>query len=142
MHQEAERPEPKCFLWMTGINRSKDERRFWMTDNGERMGNMTLKLTLEELRLLAGLAADQLFRKQFIDPKMPGYRARPEEMKLGKTLVARLQTMVDECCPTMAEANPKTSSTIALTPSRGRPANRKQTGESAVRRHQMPVAGA
>jgi hypothetical protein len=103
---------------------------------------MTLKLTLEELRLLAGLAADQLFRKQFIDPKMPGYRARPEEMKLGKTLVARLQTMVDECCPTMAEANPKTSSTIALTPSRGRPANRKQTGESAVRRHQMPVAGA
>ena len=55
------------------------------------MGNMTLKLTLEELRLLAGLAADQLFRKQFIDPKMPGYRAKPEEMKLGKTLVAVLK---------------------------------------------------
>ena len=106
------------------------------------MGNMTLKLTLEELRLLAGLASDQLFRKQFIDPKMPGYRAKPEEIKLGKTLVARLQIMVDECCPTMADANPKTSSTVPLSPAPGRPANRKQTGELAARRHQMPVAGA
>jgi hypothetical protein len=115
---------------------------FLMTDNGERMGNMMLKLTLEELRLLAGLASDQLFRKQFIDPKMPGYRAKPEEMKLGKTLVARLQTMVDECCPTMADANPKTSSTVVLSPARGRPANRKQNGESSARRLPMPLAGA
>ena len=106
------------------------------------MGNMTLKLTLEELRLLAGLASDQLFRKQFIDPKMPGYRAKPEEMKLGKSLVARLQTMVDECCPRMSDDDPKTSSTVALSPARGRPANRKQTGELAVRRHPLPVAGA
>jgi hypothetical protein len=142
MHEEAERLEPKCFLWMTGINRSTMSGAFSMTDNGERMGNVTLKLTLEELRLLAGLASDQLFRKQFIDPKMPGHRAKPEEMKLGKTLVARLQTMVDECCPTMADANPKTSSTVPLSPARGRPANRKQPGELAVRRHQVPVAGA
>jgi hypothetical protein len=127
---------------MTGINRSTMSGAFSMTDNGERMGNVTLKLTLEELRLLAGLAADQLFRKQFIDPKMPGYRARPEEMKLGKTLVARLQTMVDECCPMMADANPKTASTVLLSPARGRPANRKQTGELAARRHPLPVAGA
>ena len=106
------------------------------------MGNMTLKLTLDELRLLAALASDQLFRKQFIDPKMPGYRDKPEEMKLGKILVARLQTMVDECCPRMADDNPKTSSAVALSRTRGRPANRKQTGELAARRPQMPVAGA
>jgi len=114
---------------------------FWMTGNEECMGNMTLKLTLEELRLLAALASDQLFRKQFIDPKMPGYRPNSEEMKLGKALVARLQTMVDECCPKMPVDDPKTSSTIALSPSRGRPAARKQAGESAARRHQMPLAG-
>jgi len=60
------------------------------------MGNMTLKLTLEELRLLATLASDQLFRKQFIDPKMPGYKSNSEEMNLGKALVARLQAMVDQ----------------------------------------------
>jgi hypothetical protein len=58
--------------------------------------NMTLKLTLEELRLLATLASDQLFRKQFIDPKMPGYKSNSEEMNLGKALVARLQAMVDQ----------------------------------------------
>ena len=114
---------------------------FWMTGNEERMGNLTLKLTLEELRLLAALASDQLFRKQFIDPKMPGYRTNAEEMKLGKTLVARLQTMVDECCPKMTDGDPKASSTIALSPPRGRPAARKQTGESTARRHQMPLAG-
>jgi hypothetical protein len=106
------------------------------------MGNLTLKLTLEELRLLAALASDQLFRKQFIDPKMPGYRPNSAEMNLGKTLVARLETMVDECCPRMTDDDPKSSSGIALSPSRGRPAARKQTGESAARRNQMPLAGA
>jgi len=105
------------------------------------MGNLTLKLTLEELRLLAALASDQLFRKQFIDPKMPGYRPNSAEMNLGKNLVARLETMVDECCPRMTDDDPKSSSGIALSPSRGRPA-RKQTGESAARRPQMPLAGA
>ena len=106
------------------------------------MGNLTLKLTLEELRLLAALASDQLFRKQFIDPKMPGYRPNSAEMNLGKTLVARLETMVDECCPRMTDDDPKSSSGIALSPSRGRPATRKQTGESTARRPQMPLAGA
>ena len=106
------------------------------------MGNLTLKLTLEELRLLAALASDQLFRKQFIDPKMPGYRPNSAEMTLGKTLVARLETMVDECCPRMTDDDPKSSSGIALSPSRARPPARKQTGESAARRPQMPLAGA
>ena len=57
---------------------------------------MTLKLTVEELRLLATLASDQIFRRQFIDPKMPGYRPNPGEMDLGKALVARLRLMLDE----------------------------------------------
>jgi hypothetical protein len=129
---------------------SVDDRRkpstmrgaFSKTENGGRMGHINLKLSLDELRLLAALAADQLFRKQFIDPKMPGYRAKPEEMKLGKTLVARLQIMVDECCPRMTDDNPKSPSTVALSPALRRPMNRKQTGELAARRHQMPLARA
>jgi hypothetical protein len=124
------------------MNRSTMSGAFSRTESGERIAKMTLKLTLEELRLLTALASDQLFRKQFIDPKMPGYRGKPEEMKLGKNLVARLQTMVDECRPRMADDNPKTSSTVAPSPARGGPANRKQTGELAARRHQMPLAGA
>jgi hypothetical protein len=55
----------------------------------------TLKLTDAELRLLASLAADQLFRREFIDPMMPGHRANPRELSLGKRLVERLRVMAD-----------------------------------------------
>jgi hypothetical protein len=56
---------------------------------------ITLKLTIEELQLLASLASDQLFRREFIDPKMPGYRSNSEEIKLGKALVGRLKGIAD-----------------------------------------------
>ena len=55
------------------------------------MTRITLKLTARELDLLATLASDQLFRREFIDPKMPGYKHNIEEVRLGKALVARLQ---------------------------------------------------
>jgi hypothetical protein len=47
------------------------------------------------LKLLATLASDQLFRREFIDPKMPGYKTNPAEISMGKSLVARLQSMID-----------------------------------------------
>ena len=56
---------------------------------------ITLRLTVKELDLLTTLAAEQLFRKEFIDPRMPGYRSHPEEMNLGKSLVGRLRLIVD-----------------------------------------------
>jgi hypothetical protein len=59
------------------------------------MTPITLKLTVEELELLTGLASDQLFRREFIDPKMPGYRSNSEELKLGKALLSRLKVMID-----------------------------------------------
>ncbi len=59
------------------------------------MKYMTLKLTLEELRLLATLASDQLFRKEFIDPKFPGYRPNGD-INLGRTLVGRLRLLFDQ----------------------------------------------
>ena len=55
------------------------------------MTRITIKLTAQELDLLARLASDQLFRLEFIDPKMPGYRQNLEEVRLGKAIVARLQ---------------------------------------------------
>ncbi|MEO7649981.1 MAG: hypothetical protein ABIZ80_05905 [Bryobacteraceae bacterium] len=67
--------------------------------NGERMKRMTrmtLKLTPEELKLLVSLASDQLFRKEFIDPRMPGYRPNSEELSLGKSLIGRLRLMLVE----------------------------------------------
>jgi hypothetical protein len=61
----------------------------------DRMTLITVKFTIEELELLASLASDQLFRREFIDPKMPGHRSNSEEVKLGKALVSRLKQMVD-----------------------------------------------
>jgi len=59
------------------------------------MKRITLDLTVEELRLLASLASDQLFRREFIDPRMPGHKAVPGEVALGKALVGRLRLMID-----------------------------------------------
>jgi hypothetical protein len=60
------------------------------------MRHVNFAVTVEELRLLAGLASDQLFRRQFIDPKMPGYKGNPEEVVLGKALVGRMRVILDE----------------------------------------------
>jgi hypothetical protein len=59
------------------------------------MKRITLKLTVEELRLLTALAADQLFHKEFIDPRMPGHRADRRELALGKALVGRMRLIVN-----------------------------------------------
>jgi len=70
---------------------------------------ITLKLTIEELELLTTLAADQIFRREFIDPRMPGHRANPKEMALGKALVARMRLMVSEGAPEKTAAPKKTA---------------------------------
>jgi hypothetical protein len=56
---------------------------------------LSVKLTVQELELLTSLAADQLFRREFIDPKMPGYKGNPEEIGIAKTLIARLRLQTD-----------------------------------------------
>jgi hypothetical protein len=67
--------------------------------NGHRAKRITLELTAEELKLLATLVSDQQFRREFIDPKMPGYKLNPAELSLGKSLLNRLRTMVDQDNP-------------------------------------------
>jgi len=67
--------------------------------NGHRVKRITLELTLEELKVLATMVSDQQFRREFIDPKMPGYKLIPAEMSLAKSLVSRLRLMVDEANP-------------------------------------------
>jgi len=60
------------------------------------MKQINLLLTVEELGLLASLASDQLFRRQFIDQRMPGFKGRPEDVEVGKALVGRMRLMLDE----------------------------------------------
>ena len=56
---------------------------------------ITLKLTRQELELLTALAADQLFRREFIDPKLPGYRPKLGELSIEKRIVTRLRALTD-----------------------------------------------
>jgi len=59
------------------------------------MAMITVKLTEQELGLLTTLASDQLFRREFIDPKMPGNKFNPAEVIVGKKLVERLRVVAD-----------------------------------------------
>ena len=59
------------------------------------MTAINVKLTSKEIELLAGLASDQLFRREFIDPKIPGYKKNSGEISMGKALVARLRSILD-----------------------------------------------
>lgn len=60
------------------------------------MKKVTLEFTPEELGVLTAMASDQLFRKQFIDPKMPGFIPNHEELDLCKSVVGRLRSAVEE----------------------------------------------
>jgi hypothetical protein len=56
---------------------------------------VSVKFTTHEIELLSSLASDQLFRREFIDPRMPGHRSNPADLSLGKKLVERLRLTAD-----------------------------------------------
>ncbi len=56
---------------------------------------ISVKFTVTELELLSALASDQLFRREFIDPRIPGHKLNPIELNLGKKLVERLRLKAD-----------------------------------------------
>jgi hypothetical protein len=58
------------------------------------MKNIKIEMTLEELLLVSTLISDQLFRKEFIDPKMPGYKRDPAELAMGKDVALRLKAII------------------------------------------------
>lgn len=58
------------------------------------MKNVKFEVTQQELLLLITLMSDQLFRREFIDPKMPGYKGDPAELAMGKELVLRLKSVI------------------------------------------------
>lgn len=74
------------------------------------MKRINFEVTVEELRLLASLASDQLFRRQFIDPRMPGYKGSPEDLDLGKALLGRMRLMIGDGArngsPVLAQSPP------------------------------------
>jgi len=59
------------------------------------MTRISVKLTVREFELLSSLASDQLFRREFIDPRLPDYKSNPEEVVVGKKLIERLRGLTD-----------------------------------------------
>jgi hypothetical protein len=59
------------------------------------MTTITVKLSEKELELLTTLASDQLFRREFIDPRFSGHKSDSSELSLGKKLVERLRALSD-----------------------------------------------
>lgn len=57
---------------------------------------LTLRFTPEELKVLTALASDQLFRREFIDPKIPGFKQDAAELEIGKSLIGRLRSAAGE----------------------------------------------
>ncbi|PWU11719.1 MAG: hypothetical protein C5B51_02065 [Terriglobia bacterium] len=58
------------------------------------MKNIKFEVSQSEILLLITLLSDQLFRREFIDPKMPGYKGDPAELAMGKELVLRSKSVV------------------------------------------------
>ena len=52
---------------------------------------ITLKFTATELEILTDLAADQLFRREFIDSRVPGFESNAPQLNIGKQLVERMR---------------------------------------------------
>jgi hypothetical protein len=77
------------------------------------MKKVSLEFTTEELGLLTTMASDQLFRKQFIDSKMPGFKPNREELDVCKNLVGRLRSVVDEQRTKAASAPTTSKKTVA-----------------------------
>ena len=59
------------------------------------MKRVTVAFTPEELSLLSSLASEELFRREFIDRRLPGHEANPAQLSLGKQIVERLRLLTD-----------------------------------------------
>jgi hypothetical protein len=57
----------------------------------EQMKKINIQLTAEELHALVTLSENQFFRLKYIDPKMPGYKVHPEELRAAQSAVHVLQ---------------------------------------------------
>lgn len=69
------------------------------------MTRISVSFTAKELSLLSSLASDQMFRREFIDPRLPGYKSDPAELSLGKQLVTRLRLLTDRATKTRLAQN-------------------------------------
>jgi hypothetical protein len=56
------------------------------------MAKIRIELTLEELQSLLTLTSNQFFRMKYIDPKIPGHKERPDELRAAQSAVQVLES--------------------------------------------------
>jgi len=65
---------------------------------------ISVSLSLEQLQAVLTLAENQLFQVKHIDPKMPGYIVRPEELEVATSAMG----ILGEALKTAKQAKAKT----------------------------------
>jgi len=63
-------------------------------------------LTIEEVEVLLPLASDQLFRNEFIDTRLPGYKKDNEKVQLAKSVISRVKERLREAQQKNGNARP------------------------------------
>jgi hypothetical protein len=58
------------------------------------MQDITFTLSIEQVKALLQISQNQLFRLKFLDPKMPGYKARPGELENAESAVKVLEAAI------------------------------------------------
>ena len=72
------------------------------------MTRVNVKFTTKEIELLRSLVSDQLFRREFIDSRLPGYNDTVGDLTLGKQLVARLRSTSERAARVQPGRGPAT----------------------------------
>jgi hypothetical protein len=57
------------------------------------------QLTIDQVKAVATLLEDQVFRVKFIDPKMPGYKKNPEQVQAAESALSVLKESVKAVMP-------------------------------------------
>lgn len=60
------------------------------------MKKIKVELTVEELQALVTLAENQFFRMKYLDPKIPGYKAKPDELRAAQSAVATIHKALND----------------------------------------------
>jgi hypothetical protein len=60
------------------------------------MPSISLSLTVDQIKALLQISQNQIFRLKYLDPKMPGYKARPGELEAAESAVQALMAALKE----------------------------------------------
>ena len=97
------------------------------------MTRVNVKFTTKEIELLRSLVSDQLFRREFIDSRLPGSSSNTAELSLGKQLLARLRSVADRAARIAPDRNGAVARAAGVPPRKSGSAALKKPRAAAAR---------